>query len=346
MGKLPAQESYPFAPVYFFATNGNHAVFSFLQGGKTSNPEEMSFMSRAFRYLACSLVCLAITVSIAGFQAEAQNVLTGEWRAATKNEETDKIHLSFERRSERGGRNQMGSTYDYAELRGLSREEALRGGAVRFSLVREAGTIECEGNFQNGKGSGTFRFTANQSFVTAMRSRGFDFEKSSAARDDGRDLAERLFTAATLNVTTTLADDLLSADFGKLEVEDLFKAAIFKVDSKFMREMKASGFPNLGMEELVKARIFKIDADFVGQAARLGFDKEPFESLVKMRIFKVTPEFVAEARNEGLTDLSVEDLVKLRIFKIDGEFIREARAAGVPLEVEELVQKRIGVWRR
>jgi hypothetical protein len=63
MGKLPAQESYPFAPVYFFATNGNHAVFSFLQGGKTSNPEEMSFMSRAFRYLACSLVCLAITVS-------------------------------------------------------------------------------------------------------------------------------------------------------------------------------------------------------------------------------------------------------------------------------------------
>jgi hypothetical protein len=76
----------------------------------------------------------------------------------------------------------------------------------------------------------------------------------------------------------------------------------------------------------------------------MGFDKEPFESLVKMRIFKVTPEFIGEARDEGLTNLSVEDLVKMRIFKIDGEFIRQAKADGVPLEVEKLVQKRIGVW--
>lgn len=68
------------------------------------------------------------------------------------------------------------------------------------------------------------------------------------------------------------------------------------------------------MRLAAKARIFKIDADFVGQVTRMGFDKESFESLVKMRIFK-----------------------------IDGEFIRQAGADGVPLEVEKLVQKRIGV---
>jgi hypothetical protein len=243
----------------------------------------------------------------------------------------------------------MGSTYDYAELQGLGREQAERGGAVRFSLVREAGTIECEGSFQNGKGSGTFRFTPNQSFVSAMKSRGFDFEKEDSAtwRDDrDNDRENRLFAAATFNVTTALADDLLSANFGKLDVEDLFKAAIFKVDSKFMREMKESGFPDLGMEDLVKARIFKIDAAFVREAVRMGFDKESFESLVKMRIFKVTPEFVAEVKGEGLTDLSVEDLVKMKIFKIDADFIRRAKADGTPLEVEELVQKRIGVRSR
>lgn len=76
----------------------------------------------------------------------------------------------------------------------------------------------------------------------------------------------------------------------------------------------------------------------------MGFDKEPFESLVQMQIFKVTPEFIAEVRNEGLADLSVEDLVKMRIFKIDSAFIR-AKADGVPLEVERLVQRRIGVAR-
>ncbi len=70
----------------------------------------------------------------------------------------------------------MGQTYDFAEL-GLTREQVLRGGPVKFSLVREAGTIECEGSFQNSKGSGTFRFTGSQAFVSAMKSRGFDFEQ-------------------------------------------------------------------------------------------------------------------------------------------------------------------------
>ena len=75
----------------------------------------------------------------------------------------------------------------------------------------------------------------------------------------------------------------------------------------------------------------------------MGFEKEPFESLVKMQIFKVTPEFITEVRNEGLTNLQIEDLVKLRIFKIDALYIREAKADGAPLEVERLVQRKIGV---
>jgi len=303
-------------------------------------------MNRHMQMLTRAAFSLALFVIIAGSDAAAQKAVTGSWKASMKTEEADKIHLSFERRLEQGGKNQMGTTYHFADLQGLSRERVSTGGAVKFSLAREAGTIDCEGAFQNGEGSGTFRFAANQSFVSAMKSRGFDFEKSSSKSKGEHDAEDRLFAATTLNVTTALADDLLSADFGKLDVDDLFKAAIFKVDSKFMREMKASGFPSLGMEELVKARIFKIDAGFVAQVTQMGFDKEPFESLVKMQIFKVTPEFITQARNEGLTNLSVEDLVKMRIFKIDGDFIRQAKAEGVPLDIEKLVQKRIGVRSR
>lgn len=304
-------------------------------------------MVKNFRVLSGSLFCLAFIILVFGSVViVAQTTIIGDWKAEVRSEKNpDKIYLSFERRTERGGRNQNGSSYDYADLQGLSREQALSNGAVKFSLAREAGTIECEGKFENGKGAGTFRFTSNPQFISAMKTRGFDFEKPSKF-DDDRSIESRLFAAATLNVTTALADDLLSADFGKLDVEDLFKAAIFKVDSKFMREMKGSGFPNLTMEDLVKARIFKIDADFVRQVAQMGFDKEPFESLVKMRIFKITPEFITEVRGEGLTNLDVEDLTKLRIFKIDSQFIRQAKADGVPLEVEKLVEKRIGVWGR
>ncbi|MBA2705965.1 MAG: hypothetical protein H0U60_19170 [Blastocatellia bacterium] len=239
----------------------------------------------------------------------------------------------------------MGQTYSFFELQGLTREQVERGGAVKFNLLREAGTISCEGVFQNGKGAGTFRFTANQSFISGMKSRGFDFENNSRVFHDGRDSENKLFSAAALNVTTALADDLASVGLGKLDVDDLFKAAIFKVDSKFAREMKASGFPNLGMEELVKARIFKIDANFVRQVMQMGFANQSFEDLVQMRIFKVTPEFIAEVRSEGIANPSVEELVKMKIFKIDSDFIRKAKAEGVPLDVQRLVERRIGAHR-
>ncbi|SRR6266498_964091 len=300
-------------------------------------------MSKNVKILLCCVLGLAFIAVITKSNVTAQAVSSGYWTASLVQEKSDKVNLNLERHTQKGGKNQMGQTYDFADLQGLTREQAQSGGPVKFSLVRQAGRIDCEGNFQNGKGSGTFRFTPDHSFVLAMKARGFDFEEKLAESNDEQISEDRLFAATTLNVTTALADDLLSAGFGKLQVEDLFKASIFKIDSKFMCEMKASGFPNLRMEELVKARIFKIDADFVSQVTQMGFDKEPFESLVKMRIFKVTPDFLTEVRNEGLTNLSVEEIVKLRIFKIDREFIRQAKAEGVPLEVEELVRRRIGV---
>jgi hypothetical protein len=290
------------------------------------------------------ITSIALLIWIAGAKVTAQSTMSGDWTAHLSSNDA-KLQLNMERRSNKAGRNQMGQSFEFSDFQGLTREQAQAGGPVSFSLVREAGRIDFEGSFQNGKGSGTFRFTPNAGFISAMKSRGFDFEQSSRS-DDDRESEDRMFAATALNITTALADDLTSAGFGKLQVEDLFKASIFKINSQFMREMKASGFPNLGMEELVKARIFKIDPEFVRQVSQMGFEKEPFESLVKMQIFKVTPEFVTEMRNEGLTNLEIEDLVKLRIFNINTDFIRAAKADGIPLEVERLVQRKIGVARK
>ena len=291
-------------------------------------------------FLGLALITsLMLLVWIAGVNAVAQSEKSGDWTASVS-KDGSKIQLNLEeRRNKGGGKHQHGQSYDFSELQGLTREQALNGGPANFSLVREAGKIDLQGSFQNGKGFGTFRFTPNTAFVSAMKSRGFDF-----VRDDDED---RLFAAATINVTTALADDLGSAGFEKpLTIEDLFKAAIFKVNSNFIREMKATGYNDLDLEELVKARIFKIDAEFVRKAAEMGFQNEPFESIVKMQIFKVTPEFVTEVRNEGLANLDIEDVVKLRIFKIDAAYIRQAKAEGARIDVESLVQRKIGVARR
>lgn len=307
-------------------------------------------MKTSFLKTAFNLFVFAFIVIVIGkYVIVAQNAITGDWKADARSEKRDndgKIHISFERAT-RGGKNSNGSSYEYSDLQGLSREQAQNGGNVRFSLVREAGTIECEGSFSGGKGFGTFRFTPNQSYFAAMKAKGFDFtvSKHKYEDDDDVNVESRMLSAALLNVTTSLADELLSANFGKLDVDDLFKATIFKVDAKFMAEMKASGFPNLTMEDLVKARIFKIDADYVRQVHEMGFSEKGFESLVKFRIFKVTPEFLSELKAAGLKDLDSEDIVKCRIFKIDAEFVRKARAEDPKATIEDMVQMKIGVRR-
>ena len=282
--------------------------------------------------------CLIVIV-VGSYVIVAQTAITGEWHADTTKQKDSKIYVQFERRTANGGRNQNGTNYDYSDFEGLSPNP---NGNVNFRLVREAGTIDCQGAFADGKGSGTFTFTPNRGFIDAMKSRGFDFEK--AGKHDG-DIDERLFTAATVNVTTKLADDLLSANFGPLGVDDLFKAAIFKIDGQFMAEMKATGFPNLGMEDLVKARIFKIDADYVRQVQEMGFENKDFEGLVKFRIFKVTPEFLNQLKAEGFANVSSEEVVKCRIFNIDADFIRKAKAEDPNVTIEDLVQMKIGVRR-
>ncbi|HKP67876.1 MAG TPA: hypothetical protein VJV05_01250 [Pyrinomonadaceae bacterium] len=293
------------------------------------------------------LLGLAFIVFVWGsYVIVAQNaVITGDWTAkAAANDEPDKIQLNFEIRRENGGKNQHGSSFAYSDLRGLSASQA-QNGKVSFSLEREAGTINCDGTFTNGKGAGTFTFSPNYQFADAMKSRGFDFSKSSKHGKE-IDLNLRLFTATTLNVTTAFADDLNSANFGPLDVDDLFKAVIFKITPQFMAEMKSTGFPNMGMEDLVKARIFKVDANYVRQVNDMGFPNLDFESLVKFRIFKVEPEFLNALKSEGLTSLGAEDVVKFRIFKIDPQFIRDARASEPDISVEEIVQMKIGVRRR
>jgi hypothetical protein len=335
---------------------------------------------KTIKYTILFAIILTACFVLPKSDVSAQTTLSGTWKAndfewknnknkADKDDDDgeffdkedykDKIQLNFRYNKNRGYNNQ-GSSFKISEIQGLTKEQIYGSNVpVNFRFVREAGTIECEGKFNNGKGEGNFRFTGNQSFAEAMQSRGFVFSE------------EKLFSATFLDLTVAFVDDIKSAGFKDLDTEDLFKAKIFKIDSTFMQEMAATGFPNLDMEDLVKARIFKINAKFVREVKEMGFAKDSFEDLVKLRIFKITPEylremkslgfnnlsaeeatklrifkvtgeFMREMQNEGLSDLSVEDATKLRIFKIDGEFIKLARSRGYnDLDVEKLVNLKI-----
>lgn len=306
-------------------------------------------MQKTLQLLLRFAACL-IVITVGSYVIVAQSTVTGTWKADTSQkkktkerhddksgeygfefDESDReIHINFKYESSRGS-SSHGTGFNYDDLEGLSRSQAEGGaGAVRFRIVRDAGTIDCTGNFSDGTGSGTFTFTANSGYRSQMSSRGFEFSD------------EKMFSAAILDVTVSLADDLSASGFTGLDVDDLFKAKIFRIDSTFMREMAATGYPDLDMEDLVKARIFKIDAAFVRDVVAMGFQTKSFEELVKFRIFKITPDYLREMQTAGFPSLSSEQAVKLRIFKVTPEFIREMQGEGLAnLSVEEAVKLRI-----
>ncbi len=284
-----------------------------------------------------------IVIVFGSYVISAQGEISGTWTSKTSEKDPERIQINFKRTSDADRNYSNGSSFDISDLQGISSGQLVNGSG-NFRIVSEAGSIELNGTFNDGKGSGTFRFVPDHSYARQMSSRGFDFEKPS--KDGSSKYEERMFTAAMLDVRVALADDLRSSNFPDLDVSDLFKAKIFKIDGKFVAEMAATGFPDLSMEDMVKARIFKIDANYVRGIKDAGFGADKFEHLVKYSIFKVTPEYLTELRNEGLTGLSPEEVVKLRIFRVDGAFVRNARAEDPNISVKKIVEKKIGVRTR
>src|SRR5918912_388793 len=61
-----------------------------------------------------------------------------------------------------------------SDLQGLTRAQAMSatGTQVSFRIVRDAGTLNCEGWFREGNGSGHFTFAPSASFASELQRRG------------------------------------------------------------------------------------------------------------------------------------------------------------------------------
>jgi len=256
---------------------------------------------------------------------QTQNSLTGQWTAALNRTKPGEIQITYHRRSETGGSSMWGKRVALAELQGLTAEAALSPKAnVNFNVVRQAGTFACEGYFREGKGAGFWTFTPSQSFVSAMRERGY----SNLTEED-------LLRAALHNLTTNLIEDLKSLGYDRLEFAQLLRASSHTITPEFIREMQSAGYPGLTMEELIRARNHDINSRYVREVRAMGFDKQPLEKLIRLRNHDITQEFISRMRTAGFDNLSIEQLIRLKNHSITPEFVNGLKAEGytdIPLE--------------
>jgi len=255
----------------------------------------------------------------------AQSTLTGQWTAELNRNRPGEIQLTYHRRSEGGGFSMSGGTVPLGELQGLTAEAALSAREnVNFNVVRQAGTFACEGYFREGKGAGFWTFTPSQSFVSAMRERGYDNLTD-----------EDLLRAALHKLTTNFIEDLKSAGYDRLAFTQLLRASSHGVTAEFIREMQSAGYQDLSMEELVRARNHNVDSRYVKEVRAMGFDKQPLEKLIRLRNHDITPDFINRMRSAGFDGLSIEQLIRLKNHDITPEFVNGVKAEGysdIPVE--------------
>jgi beta-lactamase regulating signal transducer with metallopeptidase domain len=173
----------------------------------------------------------------------SQKVITGDWTAKPKSEESNEIIIVFYKNPRSRG-NISNNTFFINQLEGFE-PEALSSAEskVNFKVSREVGIFELEGDFVQGKGAGSWRLIPSESFVSNMENRGY------------------------VNLTET----------------DLFYAAVNNINNKYIEDFESTGYRNLKFKQFIEASMVGITPERIKRAREMGYTNVSFEQLMKLR---------------------------------------------------------------
>jgi hypothetical protein len=242
----------------------------------------------------------------------------------------DGIQASFRSEGRAGHQNNWSTDFRPAEFAGLD-VAGFRGAGtrpLRFSLIREAGRLDCSGRGGQSHAAGNCDFTPDPSFHALFESRGI-----------GRPTDEQAFGLMAVNVRRELIDAISAARYPAPKVNDLIALAALDVSGAYIRQLAGAGYRPRTLQGLVQFKAMDITPQWIAGFVRSGYANLPADELVQLKALEITPEFIAGFDRVGYGHLPVDQLVQLKALSITPEFVRSAvgtRAALPP--VDELVQ--------
>jgi hypothetical protein len=202
---------------------------------------------------------------------------------------------------------------------------------IQFTWTREAGTFRFNGSFEQGRGSGTYTFTQDQTFVNHMAGAGY---KNLTADD--------IVRLAVVDVTIAHVRGLAQAGYPKLPLDDVVRTRIHRVTPEFIRDLAAVGYKSVPVDDLVRMAIHGATPANIKALQDAGIRGQSVEDLIRFRIHKVTPEFITALAARGYKSVAAEDLVKMRIHNVSPEEMDQLKTLGFGgLDVDTLVKFRI-----
>ncbi len=281
---------------------------------------------------ACIVAGVAVVCFTTIAFAQESAPITGQWIIDGIGG-PDQVQLTLHRSIGKSGSSTNSSGFPVKGFLGLSRSQmdSPEGVMVRFQMVRDAGTLACEGYFKRGNGAGTFTFSQDPNFISEMRKMGYTGLNP-----------KMLFSMAAHNVSLEYVRGLRSLKAAPSSADDLISMRIHGVSIEYIQELQSLGYRNLKADELVTMRIHGVTTDFIRELNQLGYGSVPADELVTMRIHGATTDFIKELKSLGYAHPTIDQLVTMRIHGVNPDFIHRLQARGMKnLSIDQMVNLRI-----
>jgi hypothetical protein len=271
-----------------------------------------------FAFVTVSSACMAQSADWVGFTLEPEHNNSG------------KIHARFRDQTRDADKTNWSTGFMPSELIGLEVSSFRNPGSrpLHFSIVREAGRLDCSGSGGESYAHGNCRFSADPAFAQLLASRGI-----------GRPTRDQAFALMAVNARREMVDAVRAARYPTPSMDDLIALAALRVDGRYIAEMSRAGYRPHSIHSLIEFKALGITPSWIGGFARVGYANVPGDGLVQMRALNITPEFIAGYQRIGYRDLPVDTLVQLKALNITPEFVQSVTRGGQPMPpVNDLVE--------
>jgi hypothetical protein len=213
-----------------------------------------------------------------------------------------------------------------------------------FSVVREAGTLTFSGMIENGRGTGTFRFTPSPSFAADMKKENivlsereqFNFFLINVTRSYVQTLKKQGYPdIGTLNkqgypnVKNAQISRLAEQGVGKTEkvkeeevpvpppvsddpVSHLVNSKLVGITEEYIQSFKKAGYTDIPTGTLINFGSLGITPEYLNSFKEAGFRDIPYSTFVNFKSVGVTPGYILSFQNAGYKNVSYDKIVNLK----------------------------------
>jgi hypothetical protein len=260
------------------------------------------------RLITSSLSILIAVIFIQGSIASVhgqQKKTTGEWRLEKKG---SSLNFSFKIEDNDGFTNQ--NTFIASDFVGFK-----TGNNITFSLTGPAGKMVFKGDVSANQGTGTYVFTADNSFIKIAKENGFDNIKIKV-------LLVALFKQTPKNYFVDLKK------LGYSDIGSKLSAFIaLEITSQYIIAIKDAGYPDLSAGQMVTFRALGISPDYVSKIRKWVGEDLSSSEIIQYAALGVDDNYARKMNQTGLV-LSPQDLVRFKALNIDPEYIASMRKLG------------------